>query len=308
MNEKSVLVLGGTGFYGRHIVKSLVTKKVRTKVLSRNANQARTILGESPEIVEGDVMDLEVINKSLHDVKAVVICLSAMKSKLFRKMKAIERNAVINILDACQKAGIKRVVYTSGYEMRPEILKKLKIEKFGAIKIEIEKTLKNSNFNWTILGCAPSFELFFAFLKNNKMTVPGGGLKPIPSISAIDVGKIAAQTILRDDLSGKRFRLTGPEAMSFPIAAEHISKLTGKKIKHTKIPLAIIKIVSIIVYPFNPFVDFLYQSLKLLNNFPEDLTSNVPADHKILMETFNYKPVSFNEEIRSRLLSNDKLT
>ena len=305
MNEKSVLVFGGTGYYGRHIVKSLITKNVKTRVLSRNADQARKVLGDNPEIVGGDVMDLEVIRKSLHNVKAVIICLSAMKSKLFRKMKAIERNAVLNIFDECQKAGIKRVVYTSGYEMRPEILKKLKIEKFGAIKIEIEKTLKNSNFNWTILGCAPAFELFFAFLKNDKMTVPGGGLNPIPGISAIDVGEITAQTALRDNLSGKRFRLTGPEAMSFPIAAKHISKTTGKKIKYTKVPLAIIKIVSVIVYPFNPFVDFLYQSLKLLNNFPEDLASNVPADHKILLETFDYKPVSFEEEIKSRLLSNE---
>jgi uncharacterized protein YbjT (DUF2867 family) len=230
-----------------------------------------------------------------------------MKPSLFKRMKAIERDAVLNIFDACQNRGIDRVVYTSGYEMRPDILKRLGIEKFGAIKIEIERTLRKSDFNWTILGCAPAFELFFTFLKKDKMSVPGGGFKPIPGISAIDVGEITAQTVLRENLPGKRFRLTGPEALSFPDAAKRISEITGKNIKHIKIPLAIVKSVSVIVYPFAPFIDFVYQSLKLLNNFPEDLAKEVPADHKVLLKTFNYQPVGFDDEVKKRYLSDAKI-
>ena len=91
--------------------------------------------------------------------------------------------------------------------MRPDILKKLNLMKFSEIKLEIEKTIKNSDFNWTILGYAPAVDLFFAFLKNNKLTIPGGGLNPVPTISSSDVGEITAQTIIRKDLSGKRFEL-----------------------------------------------------------------------------------------------------
>lgn len=88
--------------------------------------------------------------------------------------------------------------------------------------------IRESRFNWTILGGAASFELFFAFLKNNKMVVPGGGMNPVPIISPEDVGEITAQTVLRNDLSGRRFRLTGPEAISFPEAAKRISVITKK--------------------------------------------------------------------------------
>ncbi len=35
------------------------------------------------------------------------------------------------------------------------------------------------------------------------MMVPGGGPEGLPTVSAVDVGEIAAQALLRDDLSGR---------------------------------------------------------------------------------------------------------
>jgi uncharacterized protein YbjT (DUF2867 family) len=192
----------------------------------------------------------------------------------------------------------------SGYELREKLLNDLKIPEFGAIKIEIEKKISQSGFNWTILGDAPSSEIFFAFIKNNKMTVPGGGYKAIPTISGEDVGEITAQVALRNDLNGRRLKLTGPEAFSFPEVAEKISLLTGKKIKHVAIPLTIINVVSFLLIPFIPFVRFLYKSLKMLNNFPKDLADKVPEDHKILRELFEYEPITMEMEIIRRINEN----
>jgi uncharacterized protein YbjT (DUF2867 family) len=300
--KKPIVVFGGTGHYGRKIVKKLLDKNEKVRVLSRNSQKAKIILGEDVEIIEGDVNCRDAVIRSLKGVKAILICLAAHTSKLIRRMKQIERDAVLMIMDEAHKANIDRLVYVSGYEIREDVLRKLNIIKFGEIKLEIEKKIRESNFNWTILGDAPSFELFFAFLRNNKMAVPGGGIKPIPTISPEDVGEITAQTVLRNDLSGKRFRLTGPEAISFPEAAERISAITKKQINHIKIPLIAVKVVSIITLPFNPFIRFIYWSLKLLNNFPSDLAKNVPEDHQILLKTFSYTPITFDMEIKNRFM------
>lgn len=56
--------------------------------------------------------------------------------------------------------------------------------------------------------------------------------------------------------------------------------------------------------PFTPFVRFLYKSLVMLNNFPSDLAENVPEDHKILRELFDYEPVSLEMEILRRIREN----
>ncbi len=93
-----IIVFGGTGHYGSKIVKSLLLKNVPVRVLSRSAQKAREILGDKVEIIEGDVRSQEIVAQSLKGAKAIVISLSAITSKLIKKMKQIERDAVINII------------------------------------------------------------------------------------------------------------------------------------------------------------------------------------------------------------------
>lgn len=296
-----IIVFGGTGYYGRKVVEKLVNKGQSVKLVSRNKESARKIVGDRVEIFQGDVTNREDIIESLKNVSSIVICLSAMSNKLIGKMKEIERDAVLAIMEEAKKANIHRLVYMSGYEMREQLLNDLKIPEFGAIKIEIESKISHSDFNWTILGDAPAFEIFFAFIRNGRLAVPGGGLNAFPTISAEDVGEITAQVVIRNDLSGKRIKLTGPEALSFPDFAAKFSAISGEKIKHIAIPLAIINVVSFLLIPITPFVRYLYKSLKMLNNFPKDLADSVPEAHKHLRDLFDYEPVTIEMEIQNRI-------
>ena len=300
-DNNQIIVFGGTGFYGQKVVKHLLEKGQHVKVVTRNTDKAKEVLGDKVELFQGDVTEAGTIELSLKNVGAIVICLSAMSIKLFRKMKDIERDAVLEIMEQAHKMKISRLVYMSGYEMREQLLKDLKIPEFGEIKIEIEEKIRQSGFNWTILGDAPASEIFFAFTKKGRMTVPGGGRNAFPTISPEDVGELTAQIVLRNDLNGKRIKLTGPKAYSFPQVAELMSEISGKRIRYGAIPLFIINVVSFLTLPFIPFVRYIYKSLKLLNNFPKDVAEKVPDDHKLLRELFDYEPVTLEEEIRKRV-------
>ena len=304
-NNKQIIVYGGTGLYGQKVVESLVRKGQLVKVVTRNYENAKRKFGDKVEIFQGDVTEKETIKESLSNVGAIVICLSAMSNKLIRRIKEIERDAVFDIMEQAKRANISRLVYMSGYEMRGQLLNDLKIPEFGEIKIAVEEKIRQSDFNWTILGDAPAFEMFFAFTNKGRMTVPGGGLKPFPTISPEDVGEITAQIVLRDDLNGKRIKLTGPKAYSFPEVAQLITEISGRKIKHMKIPLLFINIASFLILHFTPFVRYLYKSLKMLNNFPADLAEGVPKDHKLLRELFDYEPVTLEMEIQQRINENN---
>jgi len=299
--NRTIVVFGGTGYYGREVVKRLVERKESIRVVSRDLTLARSVVGLMPQIIQGDVRDKDIVRMAMLNAKAVIICLSAGKPKLIRRMKEIERDSVIQIMDEAARNKIERLVYMSGYDLKPDILKKLNILDFGQTKIEIESRIRKSGFNWTILGDAPSFELFFSLLKKNRLIIPGGGEKPFPSISADDVGEITAQAVLRNDLSGRRLRLTGPEALTFPEIADRIKEITGKNIRCVAPPLGLINIVSYITKPVYPFIRYIYKSLKLLNNFPEEISREVARDHQVLRELFDYQPVSIEDEIRQRL-------
>ncbi len=302
--DKPIAVFGGTGHYGTKIVQSLIAKGQPARVLSRNADRARETLGEEPEIIEGTLTSTDDIIQTLSGAGAVVIAVSAWTRYSIKQIKAIERDAVLTIFAEAKNTGIDRVVYLSGYDLREDVLRDLNLLKFGEIKMEIERTLQESDFNWTILGCAPSMDLLFAFARNGKMSVPGGGPPGIPTINRNDVGKIAAQTVLRNDLSGQRLRVTGPEALSFPEAAERIGQITGEPIQFVKVPLLPLNIISLVLWPFNPYLRYIFWSVKLLNNFPQSLAQRVPQDHQHLLDNFDYTPTTFEMEAKRRFGSN----
>lgn len=305
--NKPILVLGGTGHYGQHIVQSLLEKGEPVRVLSRDATKARKILDNEPEIIEGDITTRESVIESLSGVRAVVIAVSAFAWKTIRQVKLVERDAVLMVLEEAQKSGVSRVVYISVYDIREDLLRKPNIQLGSTwIKLEIETSLPKSSFNWTVLGAAPSMKIFFSMLCGDTMMVPGGGPPALPTVSSVDVGEIAAQTVLRDDLHGKRFRMTGPEAFSFPEAAKRISEVTGKTIKFRKIPLLPLKIASVLIWPFNPYLRYLLEFIKLMNNFPQDLASEVPETHRLLVKTFNYTPTTLEMEARRWSKSGDR--
>jgi uncharacterized protein YbjT (DUF2867 family) len=295
-----ILILGGTGHYGRNIVRSLLAKGQAVRVLSRNATNARRILGDKTEIVEGDITSKRSVVEALEGVEGVVISVSAFTSKLIRRLRLIERDSVLMVLEEAQKAGISRIVYLSAYELRPNLIEELDLE-FGRVKLEVETALAQSDLNWTVLGEAFSMEIFFAMIRGEKMVVPGGGPPALPTVSPVDTGDIATQTVLRKDLGGERIRVTGPEAISFPEAARRISAVTGKRLKFQKISLFPLRVASLVTRPFNPYLWHLVGSIRLMNRFPQDLAAQVPQDHRWLVDTFDYTPTTLEMEARRRL-------
>lgn len=297
--EGSILVLGGTGYYGRHVVKSLLAKEESVRVLSRNAAGAQALLGEGVQVVQGDIAAQDAVEKALAGVKAVVVSISALNAKQIRKLRTIELDAMLQVFAAVERIGVPRLVYISVYEPRTDLVSGSEFV-IAEIKKEVETALANSALNWTVLGAAPSMEIFFFMLRGNTMMVPGGGPPALPTVSPVDVGEIAAQAVLRSDLAGQRFRMCGPEALSFPEAAERIAAVWGRPIRYFGFPLLPLRIVSNLLRPFNPFLYHMYGAAWLMNHFPAEIVAELPGDHQRLRDTFDYTPSTLEMEAQRR--------
>jgi len=300
-DRRPCLVLGGTGHYGSQIVARLLERNQPVRVLSRDGARAREILGPGPEITAGDIRSRDAIATALDGATSMVIAVSSFTRKTARHRTAIERDAVLASLDQASRAGVRRVVYLSGYDVREELLAPLGLLEFGRPMLDVQAALRASDLDWTVLGCSPSMELFFSMIRGDTMTVPGGGPPALPTIGGRDVGAIAAQAVMRDDLSGQHIRLPGPEALSFPEAARRISEVWGRSIRVRKIPLAPLRIAAVVTRPFNPFLRNLVWAVTLMNNFPADIVAQVPEDHARLRRLFDYEPTTLEMEARRRM-------
>ena len=299
-------MLGGTGHYGRHIVRSLAAKGVPVRVLTRNVALASGVLPETVELTEGDLESPDSVARALQGIDRVVVAVSAFTRDQIRKMVAVERDAVIAALDQAAAAGVRRVVYLSVFDIQPQKMPRQVHLDSATIKLDVETYLRSSAFNWTVLGAPPSMELFFAMTRGDRMLVPGGGPKSLPTISPVDVGEIAAQAVLRDDLDRQRIRLVGPEPLSFPEAASRLSAVYGRTVRFTAIPLILPKIAWYATWPLARFsapVDYVHQLLgfiQLLNSFPQDVALASVKDHDKLVRIFSYTPTTLEMEARRR--------
>ena len=298
---KTILVFGGTGHYGQNIVRSLLDRGERVRVLSRNMSRAHSVFGGEPEVIEGDIASQATVISVLEGVRAIVIAVSAFSWKTIHKRVLIERDAVLRVLQEADRTGITRVVYLSGYDVREDFAERLGLLAFARPMLDVQAALVESRFNWTVLGCPPSMELFFAMIRGTRMNVPGGGPPALPTISPIDLGTISAQAVLRDDLGCQRIRAPGLEVLSFSEAARRISAVWGREIRFQRIPVAPLKIAAVLTRPFNPFLRYLVMALKLMNNFPEQLVAQVPEDHRKLRDTFDFTPTTLEMEAHRRM-------
>jgi uncharacterized protein YbjT (DUF2867 family) len=296
-SQDPILVLGGTGHYGRHIVRSLLEKGEPVRVVSRNAHRARQILGERVEIIEGDLLNRKSTAEAMQNARAIVISVSALAPRLARKLFLIERDAVLDVIAAAQETGPSRFVYVSVYDFCEDLISRFDLS-IARLKQTVEGALRHSSLAWTILGAAPSMDIFFAMIRGDTMVVPGGGPPTLPTVASSDVGEIVAQTVLRDDLAGQRIRMVGPEALSFPEAARRLSVATGQPIHYRKLPLMPLRIAAALTEPFNPYLRHIFDSVLLMNHFPQDIAAQVPTDHQRLSDTFDYRPTTLEMEAR----------
>jgi len=115
-----VLVSGGAGFIGSHLVHRLLTQGERVRVVDNlvtgNRERLRDVEG-AIEFVEGDLADPAVCEAALCNVDGVLH--QAAVPSVQRSLKnPVETNianvtSTLNLLEGCRKRGVRRFVYAS---------------------------------------------------------------------------------------------------------------------------------------------------------------------------------------------------
>ncbi len=127
------LVTGGAGFIGSHIATRLVQDGHEVRVLDNLSTGSLDNLSHiehSVEFVEGDVADPDVVAHAVDGVEVAFhqAALASVPRSIEFPMDTHHAcvTGTINLLDACRKAGVRRVVYaasSSAYGNQPTMPK-----------------------------------------------------------------------------------------------------------------------------------------------------------------------------------------
>jgi len=113
------MVIGGTGFIGRHLTRSLVAQGTDVRVLSRGRTGPFPDLPDQVETCAVDLYDRDALTASMKGID-VVYNLAKSMDKTWEDALRNDVGVTMNIAHATQLAGVQRLVYTgtiASYDM-----------------------------------------------------------------------------------------------------------------------------------------------------------------------------------------------
>lgn len=109
-----IAVTGGTGHVGNVLVRELVSRGEQVRVLLLPDEDNAPLHGLNVEIVRGDVLDLESLEAAFDgaDVVYHVAGMVYIYTGQERMVEHVNVQGTMNVLAACERTGVRRLVYT----------------------------------------------------------------------------------------------------------------------------------------------------------------------------------------------------
>ena len=209
---RNVLVLGGSGFLGRHVVRQLATRGFAVRVPTRNRERAKElILLPTADVVQADVHDDATLNRLVQAADAVINLVGNLHGDYERVHVVLPRR----IVAACKQAGGRRLLHVSALKAAadaPSAYLRSKAAGEEAIRAAQDEHLPASILQPSVIfGREDRFLNLFARLARALpvmvLASPGARFQPV---HVDDVARAIASALSDVRTFGQTYELCGP--------------------------------------------------------------------------------------------------
>lgn len=240
MRDQLVVVFGGSGFIGTHVVRALAKRGARVRVAMRRPHLGHTlrVLGDvgQVQLVQANVRFPGSIDAALEGADAVVNLVGVLSERGTQRFNAMHVEAARDIATAAAKRGIKNIVHFSALGVAQSGAK------YARTKLAGERAVLEAAPTATIIrpsivfGPGDHFFTRFGGMARNPLlfgflgTIPliGGGKTKFQPVFVGDVADAVCNALERDDARGRTYELGGPRTYSFKQLMQFVKKETDR--------------------------------------------------------------------------------
>jgi NADH dehydrogenase len=244
VKHTSVLVVGGSGFIGRHLVATLAARGIKVTVPSRRRERAKhLILLPTVEVIETDVFAPRVLERLAAGKQAVINLVGILHGRRGRPdergpndygpdFARVHVELPLAFIAACRAAGARRLLHVSALGASSAAPSEyLRSKAFGEQAVLAADDLEATVFRPSIVfgpedRFLNNFAALLKFLPGMAVPCPDARFQPV---YVGDVARAMLAALDDQQTHGKAYELCGPRAYTMKQLVEYVCAVTGRR-------------------------------------------------------------------------------
>ena len=286
----NVLVTGGTGFTGSHVLPLLLKNGYEVRCLYRPGSDRSALLRAQPtmEWALGDLSDPQSLSAAMQGMDALI------------NIASLGFGHADSILRAAQDAGIQRAIFISTTAIFTQLNARSK-----KVRLAAEKAIQSSGLRYTILrptmiyGSSRDRNMWrlIRFMRYSPIVpVFGDGNSLQQPIYVGDVAQAIVSCVCKDQTIDKRYNIAGKTPLTYNQVIDTMAGQMNKRVWKVHIPST--PVVGLLKFFERLHIPFPIKAEQVLR-----LNENKNFDYQDAERDFGFSPLSFAEGIKLELQS-----
>jgi len=226
-----ILVAGGTGYLGKHVLTECAHRGHWVRALARNRQKLDEKKNETNEIIVGEITQPDSLRGCCDGMDVVFSSVGITKQSGKLTFRDVDFQGNVNLLKEAKQAGVKMFVYVSVFNA------------CNLLHLDIVKAhedfvleLRASGLEYRVIrptGYFSDMEEFLKMAKKGRVFLFGSGHNKINPIHGADLAKFCLDTLHNE---AKEVDIGGPDILSFREIAALAFQATSRKVKIFSVP------------------------------------------------------------------------
>jgi uncharacterized protein YbjT (DUF2867 family) len=289
-----ILITGGTGFIGSHLIKRMRQEGIPVRALVRNPDKSRALEDLGVEVIKGEMSDTVSLEKATSGAERVIHLVGIIQEAPGATFQQVVVDGTRSLLEAAKKSGVRHFFYQSALGTRPNARSEYHKAKWAA-----EELVRAGGIPYTILrpsliygpGDQFTIRLSQTIRLSPFLPIIGSGRSRVQPLYIDDATACIVKAVTNDCCLNEICEIGGPDQLTYEEVTYAIADAMGVDRPALHLPFFFMKPMAAVFKALLPNPPVTADQLIMLQ---EDTICSL----RDIRDAFGIEPIGFLEGLK----------